>query len=83
VKRYIRRQRLLEAFAMLSNTSNTKTIEEIALELCFADASSFGRAFRREFGITPTAARAFCSTPSRREPRPGSFRYPEPIGVAA
>jgi AraC-like DNA-binding protein len=53
VARYIRRERLLEARAVLSNPSTTQSISAITEDLCFADASSFSRAFKREFGIAP------------------------------
>ena len=53
VARYIQRQRLSESFAILADASNTLSISSIAETLCFADASSFSRAFRREFGFTP------------------------------
>jgi AraC-like DNA-binding protein len=58
VARYIQRQRLLAAHAALCDVSNTKPIATIADELCFADASSFSRAFRHEFGMSPSDARA-------------------------
>lgn len=50
VARYVLRQRLLEARAVLSDPTNTRPISAIAEELCFADPSSFGRAFRTMFG---------------------------------
>jgi AraC-like DNA-binding protein len=59
VARYIQRQRLLEAHAALCDGSNPKPIATIAEELCFADASSFSRAFRHEFGMSPSDVRAF------------------------
>src|SRR5215472_2826247 len=58
IARYIRRERLLEARAVLSNLETTQTISEIAEEFCFADASSFSRAFKREFGCSPGDARS-------------------------
>ncbi len=58
VARYIQRQRLLEAYAALCDTSNMKRIATIADELCFADASAFSRAFRHEFGVSPRDVRA-------------------------
>jgi AraC-like DNA-binding protein len=36
----------------------TKPISRIAEELCFADASSFSRAFRLEFGQSPSEVRS-------------------------
>lgn len=58
VAHYIQRQRLSESFVMLSNVSNALPIGGIADALCFADASSFSRAFRREFGISPRDVRS-------------------------
>jgi AraC-like DNA-binding protein len=58
VARYIQRERLLEAHAILSDPSTTQSISPIAEDLCFADASSFSRAFKREFGYSPSAVRS-------------------------
>jgi AraC-like DNA-binding protein len=58
VGHYIQRQRLSESFAQLSNISNVLPIFRIAEMLCFVDASSFSRAFRREFGMSPSDVRA-------------------------
>jgi AraC-like DNA-binding protein len=58
VTRYIQSQRLLEAHAMLSDPANTKSISALSEDLCFADASSFSRAFRREFGCSPGEVRS-------------------------
>jgi AraC-like DNA-binding protein len=55
--RYIQRLRLTESFAQLSDPSNRKPVLEIADELGMVDPSSFSRAFRRQFGISPTDAR--------------------------
>jgi AraC-like DNA-binding protein len=58
VTRYIQRERLLEAHVILSGTSTTQSISAIAEDLCFADASSFSRAFKREFGYSPSEVRS-------------------------
>lgn len=58
VTHYIQRRRLSESFSILCDASNTYPIAKIAEALCFADASSFTRAFRREFGLTPREVRA-------------------------
>jgi AraC-like DNA-binding protein len=55
---YIQRRRLSESFAVLCDTSNNLPIGIIAESLCFADASNFSRAFRREFGMSPRDVRA-------------------------
>jgi AraC-like DNA-binding protein len=58
VAHYIRRRRLSESFAVLCDTSNNLSIGLIAESLCFGDASDFSRAFRREFGASPSDVRA-------------------------
>ncbi len=58
VARYIQRQRLLAAYAILSDPSADKPIATIAEEFCFADASGFSRAFRQEFDTSPSDLRA-------------------------
>lgn len=57
VGQYVQRRRLSESFAILCDTSNDFSIGRVAEMLCFADASGFSRAFRREFGITPKEVR--------------------------
>jgi AraC-like DNA-binding protein len=61
VARYIQRRRLSESFALLTDAANSLSIGSIAETLCFADASSFSRAFRREFGMSPSDVRASCA----------------------
>ncbi len=58
VARYIQRERLLEAQSILSDPARTQSISAIAEDLCFADASSFSRMFRREFGHSPSEVRS-------------------------
>jgi AraC-like DNA-binding protein len=55
--RYIQRRRLSESFALLCDGSHNFAIGKVAEMLCFADASSFSRAFRQEFGVTPREVR--------------------------
>ena len=55
---YIRRRRLLESRAVLSNPGCGESIAAIAEEFCFSDAADFSRAFRREFGLAPSEVRA-------------------------
>lgn len=57
VARYIQRCRLSEGFSILSDVSNTLPIADVAARLCFDDPSSFTRAFKREFGVTPMDVR--------------------------
>jgi len=56
--RYIQRQRLLEAYAILADPAADRPIADIAEQLCFTDKSGFSRAFRREFGSSPSDLRA-------------------------
>jgi AraC-like DNA-binding protein len=58
VVHFIQRRRLSESFSMLSDVSNNFPIGKVAEMLCFADGSSFSRAFRREFGMSPSDVRA-------------------------
>lgn len=80
VAQYIQRRRLSESFAILCDTSHDSSIGRIAEMLCFADASGFSRAFRREFGITPKEVRLAAlgglppSPPNRDEAGAGRFR---------
>ena len=70
VASYIQRRRLAESFSRLCDTSNVLSIGDIAASLCFSDPSSFSRAFRREFGVTPTEVRGA----SRSGARPAKQR---------
>ncbi|MBS7742217.1 helix-turn-helix domain-containing protein [Chelatococcus sp. HY11] len=54
---YIRRQRLLRTREALADASDTRSILRIAEQWGFADASVFSRAFRSEFGVSPSAVR--------------------------
>ena len=74
VERYIQYHRMAESFAQLSDPSNTQPIVVIADELGMLDPSSFSRAFRRQFGISPIdvreaarAGRALSLAPARRD----------------
>jgi AraC-like DNA-binding protein len=58
VSHYILRRRLSESFTMLCDASSTVPIGKVAEMLCFSDGSSFSRAFRREFGMSPSDVRA-------------------------
>ncbi|MDH7798855.1 MULTISPECIES: helix-turn-helix domain-containing protein [unclassified Beijerinckia] len=57
IANYIQRQRLRRAYETLSDPSNEQSIRDISEELCFGDLSSFGRAFKHEFGFSPREAR--------------------------
>jgi AraC-like DNA-binding protein len=58
VVHYIQRRRLSESFTLLCDPSSRFSIGQVAEMLCFADGSSFSRAFRREFGMSPSDVRA-------------------------
>lgn len=57
VAHYIQRRRLSESFSLLCDVSNDLPIGRVADVLCFSDASTFSRAFRREFGMSPSDVR--------------------------
>lgn len=76
VARYIQAQRLRMAHAMLADPGCRESIAAIAERVGHFDASAFSRAFRQEFGCTPSevrlAALAGGLPPDGRE-----GRYPE------
>lgn len=57
VAHFINRERLHEAHQRLSSYRNALSIHAIGNEVGFIDHSTFSRAFRREFGYSPTEAR--------------------------
>jgi AraC-like DNA-binding protein len=66
---YIRKQRLLAAYADLSDAANTRRISEIAEAAGFDLAANFTRAFSHEFGVSPRDIRK-AATPQRAPPPP-------------
>jgi AraC-like DNA-binding protein len=58
VARYIQAERLRQARRAIADAGDRREIARIAESLGFYDASSFSRAFRREFGVTPRDLRA-------------------------
>ena len=58
VARYIRSARLLDAHRALSTASDTRPVYAIARERGFDDPSEFSRAFKHQFGYSPTEARS-------------------------
>lgn len=55
---YIQRRRLLAAHSMLADPDDPRRIFEIAESCCFPDGADFSRAFRREFGCSPSDVRS-------------------------
>jgi len=53
VARHIQVQRMRAAYASLSDATSRLPIRRVAESVGFADAASFSRSFRREFGCTP------------------------------
>lgn len=58
VARYIQAQRMRLARTMLEDAECRLTVSEIAERVGHFEASAFSRAFRQEFGCTPTEVRA-------------------------
>jgi AraC-like DNA-binding protein len=57
VARFINRERLREAYRRLGSSCGSRSIHVVGNEVGFTDHSTFSRAFRREFGCSPTEAR--------------------------
>jgi AraC-like DNA-binding protein len=58
VMHYIQRRRLAAAHAALADPHDERRIVEIAQSYCFGDGAEFSRAFRREYGYSPSDVRA-------------------------
>jgi len=78
VSNYIQRQRLLAANSTLCDPENAQSIQSISADFCFTDASTFSRAFKREFGQSPSDVRAAAACgipiPAPSRIRPGFRR---------
>jgi AraC-like DNA-binding protein len=86
VARYVQAERLREAHRALSDTEGRRDIHQIAEDVGFFDASTFSRAFRREFGCTPSDVRMAALAGERSGPmrRPVTPHPPNaPLGLAA
>ena len=68
----VRRRRLERAAAVLANGHGPETITEIAASVGFDGPASFSRAFRREFGRTPSEVRRDRRVPARTAQVPGA-----------
>src|SRR5690606_29496281 len=64
---YIQQRRLDRAASRLDKEGGEATITGIAFDVGFNDLSSFCRAFRRRFGMSPSDYRAARGKPSVRE----------------
>lgn len=78
VMHYIQRRRLAAAHAVLADPLDHRRIFEIAQSYCFGDGAEFSRAFRREYGYSPSDVRA-----GRRHGFPGSSGCSDPEAALA
>lgn len=70
VKNYIQRRRLKKCYSELSRGTNLRPIAAIGEEMGFADPSGFTRAFKKEFGMSPSEVRATQFMHSMSSPNP-------------
>ncbi|VTZ26439.1 Transcriptional regulator, AraC family [Methylocella tundrae] len=75
----VQRQRLQKAHERLSDRRNDRPIVQIAEGLGFSDASGFSRSFKKEFGYSPSAARA-AGVIGLPAPRAGRRAWPAATG---
>jgi len=72
---------------MLCDITNDIKIGDVAEMLCFANASAFSRAFRREFGISPREARGpfsagpLAAPPTRDDPEIVASKFTDHLRV--
>ena len=59
---YIRKKRLQDAYATLSDPTNSSRILDIAEDAGFDVAANFTRAFSHEFGLSPREVRKAAAT---------------------
>ncbi|MBB3352816.1 AraC-like DNA-binding protein [Rhizobium sp. BK049] len=71
---YIRKRRLLQAYADLTNPTDNRPISEIAEAAGFDVAANFTRAFSHEFGLSPREVRKTIATEHPAIPATRSMR---------
>lgn len=81
VAHFINRERLCEAHRRLTSPRNALSIHVIGNEVGFVDHSTFSRAFRREFGYSPTEARERSLARLSARPFDGCFDSTTPSGA--
>jgi AraC-like DNA-binding protein len=69
VAAFVQRERLCRARALLADQPESLSINLVAAQVGFTDHSTFSRAFRREFGLSPSAAREMALVRRVSEPR--------------
>ncbi|MDI7861609.1 helix-turn-helix domain-containing protein [Rhizobiaceae bacterium n13] len=70
VRRYIQHRRLLDAHSALSDPNDPRRILDIAEERGFTDGAEFSRAFKREFGYSPSDVRMGIKGKLQSKPSP-------------
>jgi len=83
VASYIRHRRLLDAHAALADVASSLRIVEIGEKYGFCSAADFSRAFKREFGYSPSQVRAGLkvSLPPPKALDPGTTHPGEQLGA--
>lgn len=71
VVRYIQHRRLLNAHGALAGAGDLRSITDIAEEHGFTDGAGFSRAFKREFGYSPSEVRTRHKRSAPRRPDAG------------
>ena len=80
VAHFINRERLMRAWRDLTVPGEAASVHAIANEVGFRDHSTFSRAFRREFGCSPTEAR---ERSLLAQPDPVAITTPDPMQAPA
>lgn len=80
VAHFIKRERLMRAWRDLTVPGEAASVHAIANQVGFRDHSTFSRAFRREFGCSPTEARERALV---TQPDPVAVTRPDPMHAHA